>query len=150
MEQFRLVFVAEYQPGGARGHSAAVARLEFGGGVAEDAGSKIHAPLGADPAVEHHAQIAALDSGGTFPADLAGLRKAGSLPEDLKVTNSKTGQEGIDPIYFPGLNNSSGGALILVACPFTNHDGTRSVAQVDGSVTKIPEDEYQARVAKQK
>ena len=80
---------------------------------------------------------------------LDAVQATGSIPENFKLKDPKTGKGGLDPIYFKGLAPSADPKSILFACPAQNFNGKRGVVRVNGSVEHIPEDEYQAQIKAQ-
>ena len=96
------------------------------------------------------ARMVAMETDGTFPGDLGTILEAGVLRDDrTKVVDPATG-EAKGPLFFRGVREDSPAKMMILACPFTNPDGTRTVAFADGSLEHIPEDEYQAKAAGQK
>ena len=87
--------------------------------------------------------VCALDS-------LDAIVAAGVLKDNRpRVVDPGTG-EAAEPIVFAGLRDDSPPGMMLLACPFTNPDGTRTVAFVDGRIEHIPEDDYQTKAAGQR
>ena len=95
------------------------------------------------------ARVYSLDRDGAYPMDLKELSSIEEAGPFRRPTDPSTGEK-VDPIYFGGLDTDSAGHLMLLACPFTNPDGTRTVAFMDGSAQNIPEKDYQEKLAKQK
>ena len=96
------------------------------------------------------AMVYSTENTGQFPRDYQTLVKAADFAGPVALADPNTGKEDVEPIYFAGLSDSSRGRSILLACPFNNVDGTRTVAFVDTSIRKISEEEYQKQIAAQK
>ena len=96
------------------------------------------------------AAVYSTESDGLYPRDYETLLKAADFAGEVTLSDPNTGKQDVKPLYFPGFSGSSPGKTILIACPFKNVDGTRTVAFVDTSVRKISDEEYQAQIAKQK
>ena len=94
-------------------------------------------------------RVAAAESEGAYPDDLAELREIAGLDETHTLSDPASG-ETADPIYFGGLSESDPGSVMVFAAPFTNPDGTRTVAFNDGSVQAIPDEDYQKNATQQK
>ena len=87
-------------------------------------------------------RVYAIENDGIYPED---LKELGSM---ARPTDPETGEQA-DPVYFEGRTDESNGKLPLLACPFVNPDGTRSVLFVDGSAQNIPDEDYQALISKE-
>lgn len=93
---------------------------------------------------------AAMDADNRFPKDLAGVRSGAKEGDDLTLTDPSTGKGGFDPIYFSGLKLDPGKKSILLASPFPNADGTRTVVYTTTVFEKLTEEIYSAKVKEQR
>ena len=90
----------------------------------------------------------ASDADGSFRSSLAAYHEDETIPADHQLSDPASGEK-VDPIYHSGFGKNSPKETIIFACPFLYSDGTRGVSNVLGQAIRIPDSEYQAKIAAQ-